>query len=198
MANARNARAAPASDFAATNPWLEDGEERVEVDTRKTKIGPGYWNDLAYTEGGTPSGASGPGASVTEGAGFFSTLISIPAAEFRYLGWVAFDAGQTVLDLTVPAVPTVLVDGIYAVSVQAAGGLDDGQYALVELDMGILSTGDSWELAPPEGSIYGTAAGTIYLPAGTAIQIGVSHDSPSAQSLGWTAYVQLVVAGTPA
>lgn len=95
MANARNARAASAADFTETNPWLGDGEERIEIDTGKSKIGPGYWNDLSYGAGqeGGGSGASGllpgePGTQIVadDGGVGYEFAENVPIFAFRAPG----------------------------------------------------------------------------------------------------------------
>jgi hypothetical protein len=43
-------RRGTSSDWATTNPILEDGEPGIEIDTNKLKIGDGihHWLDLGY------------------------------------------------------------------------------------------------------------------------------------------------------
>lgn len=45
-----------AAEWTYKNPLLNVGEPGFESDTGKTKVGPGYWNDLPYrvTERGLP------------------------------------------------------------------------------------------------------------------------------------------------
>lgn len=164
--NVRNSRSAAAADLAATNPWLGDGEERYETDTGKSKVGPGYWNDLSYgagqSGGGTPDAVD-----------------------------VTFDpTGLDNTDATEVQSALADLDGAISAGLGASGPWEDVTPLLVEASWATADATGVWKF--PDSAVNPSAAGTVKQTDDTTVDVSV-YTVANIPGLGWSFQYDLTI-----
>jgi hypothetical protein len=122
---------------------------------------------------------------------------SIANGDFSALVWTK-DTGDTLLNLTVPTLPTIITSGIYAFNSQVyASTFTVGGYFQAQLDLDL----DGADWAPVVTSALATAAAypvvalpvTMYLTAGMKVRILVSNfDGVAARDFSQATLVQRI------
>lgn len=142
-----------------------------------------------------PSGGANPAllgfsyhGTITHG-----TTVSIPGdGSDTDLSWIAAPSGaypgQTaLLNLTAPTNPSILVDGIYDISVEASvfpGGAGGVLVALLFLDTDGINDGPGQYLALASPAIQANPSCSRYLTAGMKLKLTVEQTSGGALNVG--------------
>jgi hypothetical protein len=125
----------------------------------------------------------------------FATTV-VAAGANQALDWV-FNAGTALLNLAVPALPTIVTAGVYAVT--ASPFCEDGPQAGITAAMGLQldlsgeapGAFQAFPLGVPAGATPGGSATLVwYLSVGAEVRCRVKHDAPGALNFRLLADVQ--------